>query len=335
MASATTPNADGSSDAGWFPVDFDVAHNAVHFLPLSAALVETSAFIDSRLAADFAAATVVPLDQLPSLPCVLDPVWLWHTSFCGSTLMARMLHLTPYSVALREPLLLRRWSDAQRAGIDTRAAQRTLLPWLSRPWSPGGKVLIKPTHAALNIALQVMSVFPTSRGVILLSSLEDFLLSHLKKTRETLEKIPVLADRALRASGFVERLPDAALAPPDPLCGAALQWAAQREVIVDWLTRDASRIRVLRWEQVRLDLVTAAAGAASWLQLGVPMDLLQAHVSVCAGVHAKAPERAFTVEVAQREAGWLRGHHGDQLASAQRWAERRLLPFMREAAITL
>lgn len=326
-------NVERALDPSWFPVDFDVYRREVHFLKVTEALVEQSPFIDSRLQVDFSTADVVPLDALPALPSLPTPVWLWHTSFCGSTLLARMLHLTPYSVSLREPLLLRRWSDACRAGLATQAFQRALLPWLSRPWSPNGKVLIKPTHAALNIASEMMAVYPAARGLLLVSSLQDFLLSHLKKTPETLQKIPLLADRALRASAFVSRIPAAALAPPDPLCGAALQWAAQREVIADWLLQDRSRIRVLHWEQVRGDLLAAANNAAAWLQLDLPEFALRDHVHACAGVHAKAPTRAYGVDVQQQEATWLLGEYRSEIASAVRWAERHLLPFMRDDAL--
>lgn len=332
-ARAEMGNVERALDPSWFPVDFDVHRREVHFLTVPEALVEQSSFVDSRMPLDFSTAEVVPLDALPVLPPQPSPVWLWHTSFCGSTLMARMLHLAPYSVSLREPLLLRRWSDACRAGLATQAFQRTLVPWLSRPWSPNGKVLIKPTHAALNIASELMAAYPAARGILLLSSLQDFLLSHLKKTQETLQKIPLLADRALRASAFVSRLPTDALAPPDPLCGAALQWAAQREVIADWLLRDRSRIRVLHWEQVREDLLTAAIRAAAWLQLDLPEHALRKHVLECAGFHAKAPTRAYGVDVQQREATWLLGEYREEIAAAMRWAEKQLLPFMRDGAL--
>lgn len=322
-------------DPRWFPVDFDGPRREVHFLTVTESLIEASAFVDSRLSVDFSAAEIVPLDTLPVLPPQPPPVWLWHTSFCGSTLLAKMLHVAPYSVALREPLLLRRWSDACRAGQQTQSFQRALLPWLCRPWAPHGKVLIKPTHAALNIALDLMAVYPASRGIVLLSSLEDFLVSHLKKTVETLEKIPLLADRALRASHFIERLPEAALAPPDALCGAALQWAAQREVIAEWLRRDASRMRILHWEQVRADFLAAADSAARWLQLGIPHDLLQSHVRACGSVHAKAPTRAYGADVQQQEANWLRGQFSEHLVAAMHWAERMLLPAMQDAALRL
>jgi|JI10StandDraft_1071094.scaffolds.fasta_scaffold06987_2 hypothetical protein len=328
-------NIEHVQDPSWFPVDFDVHRREVHFLRVSERLIEESSFVDSRLDAEFSAAEIVPLDALPALSPQPPPVWLWHTSFCGSTLLARMLHVAPYLVALREPLLLRRWSDACRAGQQTQSFQRALLPWLCRPWAAHGKVLVKPTHAALNIALDLMAVYPESRGIVLVSSLEDFLVSHLKKTAETLEKIPLLADRALRASRFIERLPEAALAPPDPLCGAALQWAAQREVIAEWLRRDASRMHILHWEQVRADFFAAADSAARWLQLGIPHDVLQSHVQACGAVHAKAPTRAYGADVQQQEANWLRGQFSEHLVAAMHWAERMVLPYMQDAALRL
>ncbi|MFX5622823.1 hypothetical protein ABTE00_21950, partial [Acinetobacter baumannii] len=75
------------------------------------------------------------------------------------------------------------------------------------------------------------------RGVLLSSDLEDFVVSNIKKTPETQAKIPQLAERALRACSLGPRLPAAALAPPDLLAAATLQWAAQRELAIDLIER--------------------------------------------------------------------------------------------------
>ena len=114
-------------------------------------------------------------------------------------MLARLLHVVPYTAVLREPLVLRRLSDCADAGHDIRPWVKPLVALLSRPWRPHGHVVVKPTHAALNIAAGMMAATPASRAIILTSTLEDFLVSHLKKTRETLAKAPLLDEIGFKA----------------------------------------------------------------------------------------------------------------------------------------
>ncbi|HEY4555061.1 MAG TPA: hypothetical protein VIG68_01300, partial [Lysobacter sp.] len=206
-------------DARWFPVDLDVVHGRFAFLPIDADVLERSVFLDTRIEARLTDATVVDADALPAGDPP-PPGWLFHTSFCCSTLLARALHLPPALVALKEPLVLRRLADAREAGQDTDALLPQTVALLARPWQPRGAVVIKPTHAALNIAGDCLDATPGSRAVVLSSGLEDFLVSNIKKTPETQAKIPALAERALKAGTLAARLGPGAFAPPDLLCAA-------------------------------------------------------------------------------------------------------------------
>ncbi|MEV8693177.1 hypothetical protein AB0014_25765, partial [Klebsiella pneumoniae] len=95
--------------------------------------------------------------------------------------------------------ILRRLADARAAGWEIDGLVDVSVRLLARPWSADGSVIVKPTHAALNIAVDLMEAAPQSRGVLLSSDLEDFVVSNIKKTPETQAKIPQLAERALRA----------------------------------------------------------------------------------------------------------------------------------------
>ena len=50
-------------------------------------------------------------------------------------------------------------------------------PWFARRWRASSR----PTHAALNIAPDLLAATPDSRASLLTSSLDDFLISNLKK----------------------------------------------------------------------------------------------------------------------------------------------------------
>lgn len=308
----------------------------MQWLHCDEALLQASVFLDPRMPAEGRRQAMTPLAPLAHLPPQeRTPAWLWHTSFCGSTLLARLLHLSPHSVALREPLVLRRLSDAADAGHDVSPWLQPVITLLSRPWHPGGRVVLKPTHAALNIASQAMRATPGAKAVLLTSGLEDFLVSHLKKTNETLSKVPVLAGRALRASGLAARLPPEALQPPSALSAAALQWAAQRDLVASLRETLGVRLRVLDWTDLSADIEDATVSTAAFLGLDLPESTLRAHVRAHAGSHSKAMTRPYDARVRQQEHVLLRDMYGDEVMQALRWAERHVLPALRTGALTV
>jgi hypothetical protein len=321
------------TQAEWFPVDVDIRSREVHFVHLSEAVIESAPFLDNRLDFDRRQARVVSFESLRGFPAA-RPAWLWHTSFCGSTLLARMLHVSPFNTSLREPLVLRRLSDDADSGRDISEALAIVLPLLARPWHAGSSVLIKPTHAALNIAERVMRAAEGSCGIILTSPLEDFLISHLKKTPHTLAKVPVLTERALAGSRLIDRLPAKAFDPPGTLAAITLQWAAQRELITELkASLGAQRVHIVDWNGLQDNLSSGTHECSQLLGLHIPEDALSANVLVHAGRHSKVTERQFDVHLRRTEAATLADRFSTQLRDAVLWAEDVLYPVMSRAAI--
>lgn len=321
-------------DASFFPVDLDVANRAFHFLRLPGAIVRDAPFLDNRLEIDWMKADRWHASQVQqSVPPRVPSAWLWHTSFCGSTLLARVLDLAPWSVSLREPLVLRRLSDAFDRGLEIGSLIPGAVALLSRPWHANAKTLIKPTHAALNIGVQLMDATHGDRAIVLVSDLEDFLISNLKKPAHTQEKVATLAERALRAGTLVRRLPQQALQPPDIACAVTLQWAAQRELVLDM--QDRAQATVLRVEASILfaDLAATAARCSKWLQLPIPEDELSARCALVGGRHAKAIDVDYDSVQRTAEKRSLRIRHGEQIRSALAWCERYVMPALRPEAI--
>ena len=330
MPSLVTAYVNELQDPRFFLADLDLVRGIGHFSRLSEQILEEATFADNRLPIDWSRTVHVPMagigqDILPA-PC---PAWLWHTSFCGSTLLSRILHVPRVVTSLREPLALRRLADARHSGALSRASM--LMPsiaLLARPWAPDARVLLKPTHAALNIAIDAMDLTPGARAVVMTSSLPDFLVSHLKKTSETLAKVPDLAGRALSAGQLHRRLAPEALNPPDILSAVALQWAAQRELIHQLHQRMSDRVRIIDWEYAQADLVRTAFFVAGWLDLNIPERTLRANIDLFSGRHAKAPTRDYGPRQRKEEARILSAQHSGEIGKAIAWAERHVLPVL-------
>lgn len=324
-------------DPRWFPADLDMAGRRIALLRIDERVVEQSTFMDNRLEADSSQAVVLDEAAVDAWQgAAAAPAWLFHTSFCCSTLLARALSAPPEVMVYREPLLLRRLADA-------RHEQRALLGWiersvrlLSRPWIPDGRVLIKPTHAALNIAADLMRCTPESRSLVLTSSLDDFLESNVKKTPETQSRIPLLVERALRAGQWHARLPEAAFAPPSLIAAAGLQWAAQRELLAS-LARvlGSGRIRVFDASDLLADVPAMAWNAAEWLRLPINADMLHEHSRQVATRHAKAEARAYDHVTRAAEAALIRSTFREELSRARAWLDTHVLPVMSRDALEL
>ena len=322
-------------NARWFAVDLHVPRREFGFLQLTDPVLERSPFLDTRIEAPWQQARFVSASRLPpATPARTNLGFVFHTSFCCSSLLANVLHLPPYTVALREPLVLRRLADARWQRYPAEGLLPQALALLARPWHPGGKVLLKPTHAALSLAQEMADAMPAARGIVLTSGLEDFLLSNIKKSPETQAKVPELVERAMAASSFSARLPEEAYAPPDFLSGVALQWAVQQELLGDLLagTRGGA-FRVLFDHQLVADVVHAASACMDWLAWSVPETRVRERVDAVGGRHAKLPGRDFNAEARSGETRLLRDRFAEPMREAMSWAERWLLPAMQSQRV--
>ncbi|MBX3710825.1 MAG: hypothetical protein KF800_02525 [Lysobacter sp.] len=335
MTTATQQAVVDVADPRWFPVDLDPVTPRVAMLRIDEGHVTGPAFMDNRLGVDFSAAVAVPLQALHALPAPPRAAWLFHTSFCCSTLLARALQDTPACMVYREPLVLRRLSDARDRGM-------AIAPWmvpttrlLFRPWRDDGVVVVKPTHAALNIAADLLAATPGSRAVALLSSLDDFLVSNIKKTPETHAKVPALVERAVAAGSLRQRLAGREIEPPSLLAAVALQWVAQRELLVDIDARAPGRLRFIDASQVLADLAAAARDCLEWWGLPADMDALRDRAAAVAAVNAKQTSATYSARQREDEAAQLARMFARELAEARAWFECEILPAIRPQALAL
>lgn len=318
------------ADPRWFLADLHVPERWCGMLRVDEDVIDRSNFLDTRIEA--------PLDQVVRCSVAQAAAatmrggriaWLFHTSFCASTLLARALHLAPFTVALKEPLVLRRLADARYRGWSLDGLVEPCVRLLGRPWHPDGAVVIKPTHVALNLAGDLLAATPGSRAVVVTCSLAEFLISNLKKPASSQAKIPELIERMLRASSFGARLSPAALRPPDMLCAAGLQWAATREIVRDVVaSAGADRVRVLDMQPLLANLGDTVVECARWLQLRAPAAALAAHAREVGARNAKAMEVPYGPERRAYEASLVVHHHGEPLRRALEWLRNLVLPAM-------
>jgi len=119
------------------------------------------------------------VDEAPKAPIH----FIFHTSFCCSTLMLKALDVPGRAFGIREPDVLINLANRFIRSDDSsnRERLRLVLRLLARPFEPGETMIVKPTNFANRLALPVLEISPESRAVLLYSDARTLLRSILKR----------------------------------------------------------------------------------------------------------------------------------------------------------
>lgn len=166
----------------WRLHDFDPASGQGRFVRAARADLIGAPFLDDRWDVSTFETRSAPL---PAAEAPVEAGFLWHTGFCGSTLLAGCLDSPGRLLSVREPKALMTLANLKRtqalAGrpLDEDLFVRVLAP-LSQGEAPSERVLLKPTNAAGNLIWEAARL---TRGPMLLlySDCRQFLISLLKK----------------------------------------------------------------------------------------------------------------------------------------------------------
>lgn len=223
-------------DPEFLVFDFLPDRGLTKFLVASEEILDQSPFIDIRFEPLAQAQFWVSTAELLALESRRDvprpsPVFIFHHAFVCSTLLARCLGRSDAFFSLKEPWILRRLADVKRArsSATSGTAWRGLLcgyvSLLCRNFRTGRVPVIKATNVANNLLEDLLAFMPGQRVLYLYSDLEGFLISVLRKSDDTKQKMPALAQSFLQDGDFVQRFPGlGAPAQMAPLQASALVW---------------------------------------------------------------------------------------------------------------
>jgi hypothetical protein len=230
IAGQAPSEADPLADPHWFPEGFDSHRGEFLLVAADRPLLAAQTFLDGRWERS-GLPRMRAGSAIDRLPATNNPARIiWHTGFCCSTLLARMLDRPSRNLSLCEPQVLVDIAAERRTGAISRdaassAAQHALV-LLSRPFSPGEHVTIKPSPAA-NALLQLITMHPAPRMLFLYSDCRSFLISIYKMGEEGRKYIRRLF-LALLADGHIQaRWPTAKLLTMSDLELAAVLWHMQ------------------------------------------------------------------------------------------------------------
>lgn len=177
------------ADPRWFLAGLDGPGGVFNFLYADHATLAREAFLDRRWAIDRLLRCDVAIGELlSSAPLSLPRTkvnFLWHTGFCCSTLIARLLDMPGRNLSLSEPMVFTTLADISRAGAfpDRGTLMRfcqVILHLLGRPHEPGASVTIKPAPVS-SCLLGEAAALTSGKMLLLHSDCRSFVVSAMSK----------------------------------------------------------------------------------------------------------------------------------------------------------
>ena len=330
--------------------DFNPQHGLTRFLVVREDIQDQAPFIDIRLEQMAQAKFNVSTQELFSLEGQHDierPAihYIFHHAFVCSTLLARCLNQIDAFFSLKEPWILRRLADFKRAKRPPEAQWREMFKkynaLLSKNFSNGQSTVVKASNVANNLIVDVLKLMPDSRILYLYSDLQSFLVSNLKKTAETQQKMPALYSSFSKDSDFAKRFSRFA----DPNRFSLLEVCA-----LIWVANLYSLNRVLRRHPegavVTLDMHSLLSDPEKYLSKTSgyfghepsqhDLDLMT-HENVMQR-NAKDPRQRYGSEARQKESEPILQRHQAEIDAVLKWidpviADLGLDEFMQSRAI--
>lgn len=168
-------------DPAWLPHRYDEAQDSFRFVLVPRASHRAATFLTDQHLAGVDNFTAIPRAMIDPARLPAAPVhFVFHSAYCCSTLIARMFDAEGLAMGLKEPVLLNDMVGWRRRGAEPSALAKVLdlsLSLLSRPFSPGEAVIVKPSSIVNSLAPAILGLRPRARAVLLYAPIEEFLAS--------------------------------------------------------------------------------------------------------------------------------------------------------------
>lgn len=281
---------DLASQPEYFLNDVNLDAGDCGFLKLDKGAHRRSAFMDRRIQGGSDNTVRAPLALMQEIVAEVTadtkPTrinYILHTAFCCSTLITRCLDIEGICCALREPAVLMQLANYKRGHGPIRSHSAewsrlldTVLFLLAKSKVNAEQALIKPTNAANNLGEDLLRQ-PRTGGVLLLySSLEQFLVSILKKGEAGRIFVRRLFNVIRGDSNRAGMLSNAAMMRLTDLQIAAFVWYLQIDMYLHLLeVFPQANIRTLDCETFLATPATTLAKLCGLFSLDVGIDSLQ------------------------------------------------------------
>lgn len=252
---------------------------------------------------------------------------IFHSAFCGSTMLARALSVPGVAMGLSEPVLLNDVVGFRQRGAQGAAVARladAALRLLSRPFAPGEQTIIKPSNVINPFAELLLSLHPQAQAIFLFAPLETFLVSVARKG---------LACRLWARELAVQYAPEGVFVPlgigPDDLVRqvdlqvAAAGWLAQHGLFQQLARKfDPERLLLVDADRMIARPGEAIGGIARHFRLGLDQAGLARIIGGPAFNRHSKSGSAFTAQDRAEQYAAARAAYGDEIDAVLAWSRQ-------------
>lgn len=328
-------------DPANFLHSIDVDNDHAVFVRTDPQLLRDSSFIDGRTSLTVEPPVALTLHTLAQ-PVEPDPEpdrFLFNVSFCGSTLLSRLLDVPGRSLVLKEPMCLAdlaTWkAERMRAGRPIKLLQTPLKlakALLRRQFKSGEAVTIKPGNWSNNLIDDLVHESARVRPVFMTISRLRFLLAVFRGGAGRMHHATKIAwHLAASAEHGDDLLREAVGAGSDPLRKAANLAVLSRYFQIGIFQRAArsggwNADQVIDLDDIVRSPIDAAMKAAAALDLNVSHADLERNVRHHTKRYAKQPGRFYLAHRYEADDRVLLNEHRQVFDDALSWAEKTLGP---------
>lgn len=255
----------------------------------------------------------------------LAPIhFIFHTSFCCSTLMLRALEVPGRAFGLSEPDVLINLANRFIRSDDAsnRERLRLVLRLLARPFDKGESVIIKPTNFANRLAMPALETSPESRAVLLYSDVRTLLRSILKRGMWGR-----IWGRKLFQSAALWTSLDFGFSPEDAFVLTDLQtlglgWLMQMHQFEHLERRMGDRVKIVDSADFLADPARTLKRVSELFQLDLDQSVIDGIVNgPTFARHSKFSERGYGQEERAADHSAAETAHHDELEMVVKWVE--------------
>lgn len=297
---------------------------------ISAEAVAAANFLDERTlpvnAADIDFQTLEVNVESRLLPSAQR--YIFHTAFCGSTLLCRALTDQPKVMVLKEPDVL--LQIARRQLDEGSAAMRPYLSHaiqlLSLPWVNDGITVIKPTNSVNRLLQDIQSIRP-GKALLMYSNIEDFILSCCKKLPEAEIRIGWMARFLIHDSDLGKKLGVDKNHQFNFLEACVLTWYSQMEYYSKALAMSGNgQIALLKMEDLLTDSHGCVQAASDFLELNLSRRELAEKIKVTFAKNSKSVQSDYSPQHRKTEKAELKKRFSSLLNLAANWENEVIRP---------
>ena len=314
------------TDPEWFAHRFVEADDAFRLIRLGRTEHAAMPFLTDDYLGERLQGGDVATDLCLRLPGDAPLHFLFHSAFCGSTMLVRALDVAGVAMGLSEPLVLNDIVGFRRRNADPRAVARmadAATRLLARPFGADKAVVVKPSNLINPLASLLMALRSEAQAVFLFAPLETFLISVARKglhcriwVRELLEGY--LRDGALEGLGFE---PEDYFRQSD-LQVAAVGWLAQHRLFAQLAERvGPQRLASLDADAMLQDPARALAAVSKHYGLDLGSAQIAAILTGPAFSQHSKSGAAYSGEARAADYARVREAHGDEIDMVMTWAQ--------------